>query len=274
MSFQFIDYDDQNGQHKRIMKFIDTNTTQMYSKSWNCQSQTKSPIQSFRTLSYNSSNKTVHKSFIAKPFDPMNKCKAAGIIPYTIHEGKLYFLFQKNVNPIKKKDSGWNDFGGKKSDPAESTIDIASREFSEETNCLFYLKEMTNILDNANNLYEVFKHNDKLEYDDETIVQLKSLIKDSQEFFSKKIYEFVIPMYVNSKETYISYFVKVNYLPAEDIPNSEDLHIYYEDRYERVCKWFSIDDLNNLKDSDFHKRLQITKVLKRIVAYNNKNMFT
>ena len=80
-----------------------------------------------------------HSNF--KKFDPIEKCKSAGIIPYAIHNNQVYFLFQKSDNPLRKKDDGWNDYGGKQGDPSETTAMTAAREFSEETSCLFYLVE-------------------------------------------------------------------------------------------------------------------------------------
>jgi hypothetical protein len=206
------------------------------------------------------------------PYDPVANCKSAGIIPYTIHNDTLYFLFQKADNPSRKKDAGWNDFGGKQLDPKETTIDVAAREFSEETNCLFYLKE--NINTNSNKLYELLKNNENLFYDENAVDQLKKLIPESQKFYVNKISEFVIPLYINSKETYISYFVRVNYIPENDIPNAEDLHIFYEDRYTRECRWFTIDDIMQMSENEFHKRLQITKIQKRINNYHKKDLFT
>lgn len=206
-----------------------------------------------------------------KPYDAINNCKSAGVIPYTIHNGTIYFLFQQLVNPVRKKDNGWNDFGGKKIDANESTADAAGREFSEETSCLFYLKE------NASNInldyYNLLKDNEELLYDDNTIDILKSLIPCSQKFYSEKITEFVLPIYISSKETYISYFIKVPYISEEDLPRAEDLHIPYEYRYIRECKWFTLDELMELDEKDFHKRLQITRIQQRIYKYHNKNLF-
>lgn len=204
-------------------------------------------------------------------YDAINKCKSAGVIPYAIYQGALYFLFQKTIKPVKKKNDGWNDFGGKHINPVETTADIAAREFSEETSCLFYLKEKPT--PETERLYELLKDNELLHYDDTTVESLKELIQLSQRFYSDRITEFVLPIHISSKETYISYFVKVNYLPATDIPKAEDIHIPYEDRYIRTCKWFSFDELMSLNDNDFHPRLKITKIQQRINNYFDKGLF-
>lgn len=207
-----------------------------------------------------------------KPYDAVNNCKSAGVIPYAIHDGKVYFLFQQSVNPLRKKDIGWNDFGGKKVDYNESTANTAGREFSEETSCLFYLKENSSELHSK--YYNLLKDNPELLYDDKTIDILKNLIPESQKFYSQIITKYVQPIYISSKETYISYFVKVPYIPPEDLPRAEDLHIPYECRYIRECKWFTFEELMALTEKDFHKRLQITRIQQRILKYYNKGLFT
>lgn len=192
-------------------------------------------------------------------------------------------MFQRAENPQRKKDSGWNDFGGKQLNSSETTADIAAREFSEETSCLFYLLENIYIESNNNNnnnnskfkdLYDLLKNNDDLFYSRETIVNLKKLIIESKKFYSDKITEYVLPIFLSSKETYISYFVRVKYIPESDLPKAEDFHIPYEDRYLRECRWFSLDDLMNLNEKDFHKRLQITRIQQRIAKYYEKGLFS
>lgn len=215
-----------------------------------------------------------------RPYDAINNCKSAGIIPYALYNNKIYFLFQRTNNPIRKKDSGWNDFGGKRNTIEETTVETASREFSEETSCLFYLKENDGPIASGNSyikskdLYQLLKHNEALYYDEETINILRSLIPISQKYFVKKITEFVIPIHASSKETYISYFVKVEYIPSDDLPKAEDIHIEYEDRYMRTCKWFSYDEILDMDEKDFHKRLQITRIQQRIINYYEKGLFT
>ncbi len=224
---------------------------------------------------------TIHHDMLSrksdfKPYDAMLNCKSAGIIPYTIYQNTLFFLFQREPNPIRKKDLGWNDFGGKRLSDNETTMEAAAREFSEETSCLFYLLE--NIKNNKNvkeysEYYDILKNNGTLLYDNASIQILKNLISLSQKYFTDKINEFVLPIYISSKETYISYFLKVEYIPEIDIPEAEDFHIPYEIRYHRQCKWISFNSLIQLDDKDFHKRLQITRIKQRIVTYNEKGLF-
>lgn len=203
-------------------------------------------------------------------YDAINNCRSAGIIPYAFNEGILYFLFQRIDIPKRKKDGGWNDFGGK-AEPYETTMETAAREFSEETSCLFYVVE--NSGHTIDPLYNILKNNELLQYDDYAIDQLKKLIPKSTTHYTKCIMELASPLYVNSKETYISYFVRTHYLPADDLPRAEDIHIPYEERYIRTCKWFSISELMDVHEKDFHKRLQITKLQNRTYDYYQQGLF-
>ncbi|ANB50752.1 hypothetical protein [Powai lake megavirus] len=244
---------------------------------WNDISRVKYNINTINNKSdlktmYKNSNKKYGLSYANKPYDAINNCKSAGIIPYTIHDGKLLFLFQKAQNPTRKKDAGWNDFGGKQINRTETTAQIASREFSEETSCLFYLAEKTD--NKSKEIYNLLKNNQKLNYDQKTIELLREMILASQKFYADKITEYVLPIYVSSKETYISYFVKVKYLVENDLPKAEDIHINYEDRYLRDCRWFTLDEILNLCEKDFHKRLQITRIQQRIIKYYEKGLFS
>jgi len=245
-------------------------------------------------------------------YDAVKNYKSAGIIPYTIHNNKVYFLLQININS-NKRDSGWNDFGGKRNNQNETTASIAAREFNEETSCLFYLKDLENKIiifpehvgilpkdlfnnnfspehvgilpkDLFNNnfssddalstkYYDLLKNNKNLEYSPDTIQILKSILAPAQYYYEKKIIDSEYLLYINTYKTYISYFVKVNYIPDTDIPDAEDIHISYDVRYMRKCKWFDYEEIMLLDGNSFHKRLQFTKIQKRIKNYYNKNMF-
>ncbi|MEM0354007.1 MAG: hypothetical protein QXW79_00360 [Thermoplasmata archaeon] len=204
-------------------------------------------------------------------YNALSNCKSAGVIPYTVHRNKTLFLFQRLDKPLRKKDAGWNDFGGKRMNMDESTAEIAAREFCEETSCLFYLVEKND--EESQRLYENLKSKDDLTYDERIVEDLKKIMPIAQKFYYDKITEYVIPIHISSKETYISYFVKVKYIPASDIPKAEDIHINYKIRYIRTCKWFSFEELMCLNENEFHKRLRITKIKQRIDNYYAKGLF-
>lgn len=72
----------------------------------------------------------------------------AGILPTTIHDNKLYFLFGKE-NELESSAKGWSDFGGG-CEKNEKPFQTALREGSEE---------LTGFLGNKNELKELIKKN-------------------------------------------------------------------------------------------------------------------
>jgi hypothetical protein len=216
-----------------------------------------------------SANVNVEKTETNKltKYDPVNKCKSGGIIPWTYHNGELLFLFQKINNPVKIKNSGWNDFGGSRDNENELSYQIAAREFCEETSCLFYLKEI-----NDNATYDKFKNRPDMDYNKETITKLMQTYPSAINYYSNKIKN-NNNVYLSVKEIYISYFMYVPYINADDLPLAEDIHIPYENRYIRTCKWFNINEIQNIMEISFHKRLRLTKIKKQITNYVNKSKF-
>uniref|UniRef100_A0A6C0LU79 Nudix hydrolase domain-containing protein n=1 Tax=viral metagenome TaxID=1070528 RepID=A0A6C0LU79_9ZZZZ len=207
-----------------------------------------------------------------RPRIPMYS-KGSGIIPYTLINGTIYFLLQQIDNKTYKKNIGWNDFGGKRDTESETASEIAAREFSEETSCLFYLKEQNNDLSKVN--FELLKNNDSLEYDENALNILRNMISQSTIYFKDKIDKYISPIYLCSRDaTYVSYFLKVEFIPENDIPKAEDIHLNYLDKYRRTCKWFSISELLRIDENNFHKRLQVTKIKQKIMKYQSENLFT
>ena len=73
---------------------------------------------------------------------------AGSILPVTIHNDKLYFLFGKE-NPMEDSAKGWSDFGGRV-DPGETPFSAALREGGEE---------LTGFLGDNNALRKLIKKN-------------------------------------------------------------------------------------------------------------------
>ena len=201
-----------------------------------------------------------HGSYDDRQIDPHTNAKGAGVIPYTYHNGELKFLLQKHIYPDIKKKRGWNDFGGSKDTGDSSAIEIACREFAEETSCLFYLKEIDD--EDSVQFYDEFKDNKLLEYSPETIEKLIELIPEAKNYYINKCD--IRPNYCSSGEVYITYFIKVKYIDASDIPRSEDMFKDYETRYMRECSWFTVNELLNIDNTSFSKRLQIMSIQNRI----------
>ena len=211
-------------------------------------------------------------------YNPILNCKSAGVIPYTIIDSDICFLFQTTDFPNKKKESGWNDFGGKRSDLTETTTMVAAREFCEETSCLFYIREKmseNNTEREYESIYDKFKSNYNIDNEqaEDSANLLPENILNGTIYYNNKINLDEKLLYTSSKETYISYFLKVPYIPTEDIPSSEDMHIKYNFRYTRKCKWFRSWEILKMTENDFHKRLRLTKIRDRIETYLNKKLF-
>jgi hypothetical protein len=198
------------------------------------------------------------KKFIK--YDVFKNAQGAGIIPYTIHNGELLFLFQKTIFPDTTKNRGWNDFGGKKDDKLDNNAkEIACREFSEETSCIFYLKE--NATDENNDLFSELTNTN---YSSNTIDKLKDIFKKSTDYYTTKLNKYDLKFNLHIKEIYVSYFLHVPYVNADSFPKSEDIHLEYDYRYIRQCKWFKYDDIIEIDENEFHKRLQIMKIKNKI----------
>jgi len=209
-----------------------------------------------------------YKTFNIIVYDGITHCRSAGVIPYTFKDGQFYFLLQRYTEPLKRKDCGWNDFGGKRLNDQETSMEIAAREFSEETSCLFYLYET-----GQTGIYELLKDRPDLKYPDEAVQVLLKILPESQKYFMHKIKQYVMPIYINMRDIYISYFIRVPYLPETDIPRCEDLHIDYQERFLRTCKWFNYEELMGLNDQEFHKRLQVSQIKKRVSNFYQRGIF-
>jgi 8-oxo-dGTP pyrophosphatase MutT (NUDIX family) len=83
---------------------------------------------------------------------------AGSILPVTIHNNKLYFLFGKE-NPMEDSAKGWSDFGGTV-DKGETPFKTALREGGEElTGFLGNPKQVSSLIKKAGGVYKI-AHND------------------------------------------------------------------------------------------------------------------
>ena len=80
----------------------------------------------------------------------MPKHKGAGILPYAIHDNKLYFLLGKeNPGNDPKKNNLFCDFGGG-SEKGESPKETAFREFKEESMNVYQHLDVKNKIKGSN----------------------------------------------------------------------------------------------------------------------------
>jgi hypothetical protein len=89
-------------------------------------------------------------------------------------------------------------------------------------------------------------------------LQLMELIDDSSNHYKQLLMQ-RLDMYFKSKNGYICYFVPIEYIDPSLLFPSEDIHIAYDSRYIRECKWFTYEELRNLGNNK-HKRLVYTNM--------------
>jgi len=120
----------------------------------------------------------------------------AGIIPTSIHNAKLYFLFGKENQHDDSFPNHWADFGGG-TDKNESYLDTAIREGTEEitgflgsfTEMEKRLKKGVYILENRSEGFKPFRsHIFFLDYDE----KLPYYYNNNQNFLQKKLDDVII----------------------------------------------------------------------------------
>lgn len=154
----------------------------------------------------------------------------AGILPVSMHKGKLYFLFGKEN---KYADTpGWSDFGGG-TDAGESPINTASREAGEE---------LTGFLgDNIKSLIRKKHLLIKNEYDGYKTYYMYIIPMD---------YEELLPYYYNNNQRFLQ-----KRLPAGLIKRSKIFE-------KAEIKWVPMDDLVKMTPKF---RVYFKEVLKKIM---------
>jgi 8-oxo-dGTP pyrophosphatase MutT (NUDIX family) len=142
---------------------------------------------------------------------------AGSILPVTIHNDKLYFLFGKE-NPSEKSAKGWSDFGGRLENN-ETPFEGAIREGSEE---------LSGFLGNKSQLKSLIRKNGG-------IYKLKYNNYHLHLFFIE--YDENLPKYFNQNH----YFLWDNM--DHDVLNKSKL-------FEKIeIKWFSIADMKKHRKS-------------------------
>ena len=170
-------------------------------------------------------------------------CKAAGIMPYTIINNEIYFLFQlpNNKKPL------YTDFGGKRELFDSSIIQTAAREFSEETNGCFFHDYKSN-----NN----YRTNDIKK---STII-VESLLLNNNSIF---LYNFT--------GKYILYFI---YIYPINLTLLGEYELLSKNKVKRNCEWINGSKL--IEESFINYKLQhrMRKGFKKTIykLYNSLNI--
>lgn len=142
---------------------------------------------------------------------------ASSILPVTIHNGKLFFLFGKE-NELEDSATGWSDFGGK-CEKNESLFKSALREGSEE---------LTGFLGDSTDIEKLIKKNGgtyKVEY--------PKYQYNVHIFYME--YDANLPIYYNQTHKYLW--------------NRMDKNILNDSKFfEKIeINWFSVDEIQSRK---------------------------
>lgn len=159
----------------------------------------------------------------------------AGILPVSVHNGKLYFLFGKEN--MYADTPGWSDFGGG-TDDTESSLETASREGVEE---------LTGFLGDENAVRKMLVKNKRLlienEYGGYKVYHMYVVPMDHDE---------LLPYYYNNNQRFLQ-----KRLPKGVIKKSKIFE-------KSEIKWVCVDDLRKMMPQFRHYfREIVVKILDR-----------
>jgi 8-oxo-dGTP pyrophosphatase MutT (NUDIX family) len=143
----------------------------------------------------------------------------AGILPTTIHNDKLYFLFGKE-NRFEDSAPGFSDFGGG-TDNNESYFETAVREAGEE---------LTGFLGNDNDIKKMLKKNGTF------VIDYKS---GGHKIYRMHIFSFPydekLPFYYNNNQRFIQSHLDPEVIKSSKIFEKEEI------------RWVCVDDLKMMR---------------------------
>jgi len=148
----------------------------------------------------------------------------AGILPTTIHNNKLYFLFGKE-NQYEKSAPGFSDFGGG-TDNSETFLETAIREAGEE---------LTGFLGNNNDIRKLLSKYGTYNIDNKT---------DGHKTYRVHIfpldYDEQLPFYYNNNQRFIQNHLDPNIIKSTKIFEKAEI------------RWICIDDLKKMRSQFRH----------------------
>lgn len=148
----------------------------------------------------------------------------AGILPTTIHNNKLYFLFGKE-NKNEKSAPGFSDFGGG-TDNAETYIETAIREAGEE---------LTGFIGDDNDIRKLLNKYGTYNIDHKT---------NGHKGYRMHIFPFeydeYLPFYFNNNQRFIQKRLDPNVIKNSKIFEKEEI------------RWICIDDLKKMRPQFRH----------------------
>ena len=148
----------------------------------------------------------------------------AGILPTTIHNGKLYFLFGKE-NKYEDSAPGFSDFGGG-TDNKESFFDTAVREACEE---------LTGFLGNEKEVKRLLKRGGTYEIDYKS-----SGHSQYRMYIFPFDYDEHLPHYYNNNQRFLQKRLDPNVIKTSKIFEKEEI------------RWICVDDLKQMRPQFRH----------------------
>jgi 8-oxo-dGTP pyrophosphatase MutT (NUDIX family) len=162
---------------------------------------------------------------------------AGSILPVTIHNNKLYFLFGKE-NPMEDSAKGWSDFGGGVEN-GETPFTTAMREGGEE---------LTGFLGNGKNIKKLIQKNGG-------VYKIQHNKYHVHIFFLE--YDEDLPKYYNNNHIFLWERMDKNVLSKTKL-------------FEKIeINWFSIEDMEN-KRNEFRNFYQ--EIVEKFIE-NKENIY-
>jgi 8-oxo-dGTP pyrophosphatase MutT (NUDIX family) len=198
----------------------------------------------------------------------------AGILPTTIHNNKIYFLFGKEN---KFADTpGWSDFGGG-TETSESLLDTATREGGEElTGFLGSSKEIKRLLE-KNGIYNIDTENGyrihlfPMKYTEE----LPHYYNNNQQFIQKNLDENII------KNTKIFEKEEIQWIPIDELLKKKAIfRSYFQKNLPILVKKkneilnFVKKALENYKKNSLHRYIMSSRKGTRSKTHRGRKNYT
>jgi transcription termination factor NusB len=176
----------------------------------------------------------------------------AGILPATIHNGKLYFLFGKE-NKYEDSAPGYSDFGGGK-DNSETYLETAIREGAEE---------LTGFLGNYEDIKKLLKKYGTYNIDYNTNNNYRMHIFPI-------LYDPMLPIYYNNNQKFIHEKLDPSIIKSTKIFEKAEI------------KWICVDDIiksrskfrsyfQNIVDMIYTNKNNIKQFVEKSLKTNSKN---
>jgi hypothetical protein len=182
----------------------------------------------------------------------------AGILPTTIHNNQLYFLFGKE-NQYEDSAAGFSDFGGG-TDNSESFLDTAVREGGEE---------LTGFLGNDDDIKKMLKKHGtyNINYEDKN----SKFSMYRMHIFPMEYNEF-LPLYYNNNQRFLQKRLDPKIIKKSKIFEKEEI------------RWVCINDIikmrpkfrsyfQNIIDMIYSQRNEIKKFISKNLKKNTKKTF-